>query len=91
LSTRRFYRVRVYFGVGAHISARAAPTRTPRRRGPTSERGQPAARKLHDALIERGVLVRLFDVGLLAGCMRITVGTPEENGWLLDALKSALA
>ena len=50
-----------------------------------------AARKLHDALIERGVLVRLFDAGLLAGCMRITVGTPDENGWLLDALKSALA
>jgi histidinol-phosphate aminotransferase len=49
------------------------------------------ARKLHEALIERGVLVRLFDAGALAGCMRITVGTPEENGWLLDALKSALA
>ena len=53
--------------------------------------GAGAARKLYDALIERGVLVRLFDAGLLAGCMRITVGTPEENGWLLDALKSALA
>ena len=31
------------------------------------------------------------DAGLLAGCMRITVGTPEENGWLVDALKAALA
>ena len=48
------------------------------------------ARALHDALVERGVLVRLFDAGLLAGCMRITVGTPEENSWLLDAIKAAL-
>jgi histidinol-phosphate aminotransferase len=49
------------------------------------------ARALHDALVDRGVLVRLFDAGLLAGCMRITVGTPEENSWLLDAIKAALA
>jgi histidinol-phosphate aminotransferase len=49
------------------------------------------ARALHDALVERGVLVRLFDHGLLAGCMRITVGTPDENSWLLDAIKAALS
>jgi len=49
------------------------------------------ARALHDALVERGVLVRLFDAGLLAGCMRITIGTPDENSWLLDAIKAALA
>jgi histidinol-phosphate aminotransferase len=49
------------------------------------------ARGLHDALVERGVLVRLFDAGLLAGCMRITIGTPDENSWLLDAIKAALA
>jgi histidinol-phosphate aminotransferase len=49
------------------------------------------ARALHDALVERGVLVRLFDAGALAGCMRITVGTPDENSWLLDAIKAALA
>jgi histidinol-phosphate aminotransferase len=47
-------------------------------------------RALHDALVERGVLVRLFDAGMLAGCMRITVGTPDENSWLLDAIKAAL-
>ncbi|HEY1584512.1 MAG TPA: aminotransferase class I/II-fold pyridoxal phosphate-dependent enzyme, partial [Polyangia bacterium] len=49
------------------------------------------ARALYDALVERGVLVRLFDSGLLAGCMRITIGTPDENSWLLDAIKAALA
>ncbi len=48
------------------------------------------ARALHDALVERGVLVRLFDAGLLAGCMRITVGTPDENSWLLDAIKASI-
>ena len=48
------------------------------------------ARALHDALVERGVLVRLFDSGLLAGCMRITVGTPDENSWLLDAIKASI-
>jgi histidinol-phosphate aminotransferase len=53
--------------------------------------GEGGGRKLQEALIDRGVLVRLFDAGALAGCMRITVGTPEENGWLLDALKAALA
>lgn len=49
------------------------------------------ARRLHEALVDRGVLVRLFDVGALAGCLRVTVGTPEENAWLLDAVKAALA
>lgn len=50
-----------------------------------------AAQQLYDALVERGVLVRLFDRGLLAGCLRVTVGTPDENSWLLDAMKASLA
>lgn len=49
------------------------------------------ARALSEALVERGVLVRLFDAGPLAGCLRITVGTPEENSWLVDAMKAALS
>jgi histidinol-phosphate aminotransferase len=53
-------------------------------------RKREGARAFCEALIERGVLVRLFDAGALAGCMRITVGTPEENGWLVDALKASL-
>lgn len=48
------------------------------------------ARALHQALVERGVLVRLFDAGMLKGCLRVTVGTPDENSWLLDAMKAAL-
>jgi histidinol-phosphate aminotransferase len=39
------------------------------------------------ALADRGLVVRSFgDAGPLAGCLRITVGTPEQNGWLVDAL-----
>jgi histidinol-phosphate aminotransferase len=48
------------------------------------------ARALYQALVERGVLVRCFDAGALAGCLRITVGTAEENRRLLDALAACL-
>lgn len=48
------------------------------------------ARRLHAALVDRGVLVRLFDAGPLSGCLRITVGTPDENAWLVDALRASL-
>jgi histidinol-phosphate aminotransferase len=44
------------------------------------------ATALATALAERGVRVRCFDRDALAGCLRITIGTPEENDWLLDAL-----
>lgn len=42
-------------------------------------------------LVERGVLVRNLDrPGALAGCLRVTVGTPEENARFLAALAEAL-
>lgn len=45
------------------------------------------------AMRARGVLIK--DVGrmhpLLAGCLRLTVGTPDENVAMLDALTAALA
>jgi histidinol-phosphate aminotransferase len=44
------------------------------------------------ALADRGLVVRSFgDAGPLAGCLRITVGTPEENRWLLEALTELCA
>lgn len=46
----------------------------------------PDARATYHALFDAGVLVRLFDAGALAGCLRITVGTPAENALLLGAL-----
>lgn len=43
------------------------------------------------ALLDRGVLVRNLDApGALAGCLRVTVGTPEENQRFLDALGAAV-
>jgi histidinol-phosphate aminotransferase len=44
------------------------------------------------ALIERGVLIRNLDrPGPLAGCLRVTPGTPAENDRFLAALGEALA
>jgi histidinol-phosphate aminotransferase len=38
--------------------------------------------------------VLIKDVGrmhpLLAGCLRVTVGTPDENGRMLEALRASL-
>jgi histidinol-phosphate aminotransferase len=44
------------------------------------------ASALWQRLADAGVTVRLFDAGRLAGCLRITVGTPEDNAALLAAL-----
>jgi len=44
------------------------------------------ATALWQRLADAGVTVRLFDAGRLAGCLRITVGTPAENEALLAAL-----
>lgn len=44
-------------------------------------------RKLYDRLIDRGVIVRdRSRVAGCEGCLRVTVGTPEENSKLLEIL-----
>ncbi len=44
------------------------------------------------ALLDRGVLVRNCATWpRLAGCLRVTVGTPEEGDAFLDALAEALS
>jgi len=45
-----------------------------------------------EALRERGILVRTFHGShpLLANCLRLTVGTPDENTRMLHALAAAL-
>jgi len=44
-----------------------------------------------ERLVERGVLVRDFSRWpRLEGCLRITVGTVEENDAVLDALREVL-
>ena len=47
-----------------------------------------AAKKIYDALVERQIIVRdRSRVSLCGECLRITVGTEEENFLLLKALK----
>ena len=52
----------------------------------------PDAPRAFEALRQRGILVRTFHGShpLLAHCLRITVGTPDENTRMLDALAPAL-
>lgn len=47
------------------------------------------AARSYEALRHQGVLVRNLHPGL-ANCLRVTVGTPDENRILLNALKEAL-
>ena len=45
------------------------------------------ARSIYERLRARRILVRHFDTPRLGGMLRITVGTPEQNSLLLDALR----
>jgi len=46
-------------------------------------------KKIYRLLVERGIIVRdRSSVSLCEGCLRITVGTPDENDLLINALKS---
>ena len=54
--------------------------------------GDGRATRVTRALAERGILIRNFDrPGPLAGCVRITPGTPAENDLLLSELPAVLA
>jgi histidinol-phosphate aminotransferase len=50
------------------------------------------ATRVHAAVRERGVLVKNLDGGnpQLAGCVRVSVGTPVQNDLFLDALRASL-
>jgi histidinol-phosphate aminotransferase len=52
----------------------------------------PDAKRAFEGMKSRGVLVKHI-AGLhplLAGCLRLTVGTPDENTRMIDALKASL-
>ena len=55
----------------------------------------PDARRAFDGLKARGVLVKNIGAALahplLDNCLRVTVGTPDENTRLIEALKASLA
>lgn len=50
------------------------------------------AREIFEAMKSRGVLIKCLDGAhaLLSGCLRLTVGSSEQNARMLEALKSAL-
>jgi histidinol-phosphate aminotransferase len=52
----------------------------------------PDAKRAFAGMKERGVLVKNVEGlhPLLANCLRLTVGTPDENGLMIDALKASL-
>jgi histidinol-phosphate aminotransferase len=48
-------------------------------------------RELKQALERRGILIRYFDKPGLRDCVRVSVGTPEQNDRLLEALRDEMA
>ena len=52
----------------------------------------PDAPRAYESLRQRGILVRILHGShpLLAHCLRLTVGTPDENTRMLEALSTAL-
>jgi histidinol-phosphate/aromatic aminotransferase/cobyric acid decarboxylase-like protein len=52
----------------------------------------PDAKRAFEGLKERGVLVKNVSAmhPLLAECLRLTVGAPDENRQMIDALKAVL-
>ena len=46
------------------------------------------ANRMYNSLVEKGIIVRNRNsITLCGGCLRITIGTPEENKQLIEALK----
>ena len=50
----------------------------------------PDADRAYERLRRQGVLVRNFNAPALPNCLRVTVGTPEENRILLSALRESI-
>lgn len=48
------------------------------------------AQHVYESLKSRGILVRYFNLPRLTDKLRITVGTPEQNDWLVRELKGIL-
>lgn len=47
----------------------------------------PYSKKTYEALLKKSVQVRLFSSSLLQNCLRVSIGTKEENDAFLNALK----
>jgi histidinol-phosphate aminotransferase len=51
----------------------------------------PDADRTYEGLLRQGVLVKNLDGPATKNCLRITVGTPDENRILLNAMREALS
>ena len=50
------------------------------------------ADRVYRRLMERGILIKNFNgLGTMRGCMRVTVGTREENQEFMQALRDIIA
>jgi histidinol-phosphate aminotransferase len=50
----------------------------------------PDADRTYEGLLRQGVLVKNLNAAAMRNCLRITVGTPDENRILLNAMREAL-
>jgi len=62
-----------------------------RRKRPVTPGWVTAAEALAAALRERGIIVRHFRLPRIENHLRITIGTPEQNAALLEALSEILS
>ncbi|MBI4509491.1 MAG: histidinol-phosphate transaminase [Deltaproteobacteria bacterium] len=80
-------RERLYRALAELPRVRVFPTRANLMIFRYGEPGDGQATALWHKLLDQGVLVRNFDrPGPLQGCLRVTVGTPEENALFLEAM-----
>jgi histidinol-phosphate aminotransferase len=76
--------VEVYPSEANFVTFRVGETRRPEARGP-------AAPALHCALLERGVLIRdVSGYARLDGCLRVSIGTPEQNDRFLEVISEVM-
>ncbi len=82
-------RERLFAALGATPGVKAFPSRANLICFRVGEAGDGKATGMWTKLAARGVLVRNLDKpGPLAGCLRVTVGTPGENNMFIEALRA---
>lgn len=84
-------RERLFAALGTIPGIRPFPSRANLILFRVGEPGDGAASRLWQRLADAGVLLRNFDrPGPLSGCLRVTIGTPEENDLFLEVLRASI-
>ncbi len=52
--------------------------------------GKKIAKQIYEGLKEKGILVRWWNLPRISDKVRITIGTPEQNDWLLTELRAMI-